>query len=177
MSGCKVCRFLSGRIKPTNLRDSLHNLSDTYAELFQWDQAILHQKKALEQAQASGSETALYDDLLRLGVLYEVSGNPQAAIPAYQATLGMAFKLGDRRQEGENLWALARLWIDDTVQLNRVVQLLEAARDRLPENADIKRLLNRAHKRQDRLAGTNVTLLPAYDRLEDYARIDTPTDL
>lgn len=162
--------------QPNYMRDSYHNLSDAYAEMLQWSRAQLYQKRAVEQAQALNNDEMLYVELSRLGELYEASGQRDLAAAVYQRALDVSFRLDDQSRVGQNLLALARLWVDDTVQLNRVVQLLKAASQRLPDNADVRRLLSRAEKRQERLAGTTVTLLPPYPSLTDYAKPDTVTE-
>jgi hypothetical protein len=60
--------------------------------------------------------------------------------------------------------------IDDGVQLNRVIQLLEAAFAYLPNNSDIQRLLKRAKTRQERLLKAGVDLLRPEENLREYAR-------
>ncbi len=55
------------------------------------------------------------------------------------------------------------------MQINRAVQLLEGAVERLPENTDARRLLSRAKARQERLTGAGVTLAAPEPSLDAFA--------
>jgi hypothetical protein len=60
--------------------------------------------------------------------------------------------------------------VDDTAYLNRSLQLLQAASELLPDDTEVKRLLNRAKTRQERLLRAGITLPLAEESLEEFAR-------
>ncbi len=155
--------------RPDYLRDTLDMLGEAHTILLHWDQARTNYSKALELAQSAGDEQAVFDELWKLADLHEASGDRDAARSYYRRALKFAFALDDAEQVGYTLLALARLLMDDTVQLNRVVQLLEAASERLPDDPDVGRLLKRAQTRQMRLATADVDLLDPEEDLHHYA--------
>jgi tetratricopeptide (TPR) repeat protein len=155
--------------RPDLLRNVHGEIGDNQTDLMRWNQAKASYTKALELAEAADDEAGMYQELSRLGWLMETSGNHAEAIPYYRRALNGAFALDDQDELGETLLALARLQIDDTSQLNRVVQLLEMAQDCLPGDSDVRRLLSRANTRKERLTQAGVDLPPVEDSLEDYA--------
>jgi tetratricopeptide (TPR) repeat protein len=155
--------------RPDLLRDVCGEIGDNQTDLMRWNQAKASYTKALELAEAADDEAGMYQELSRLGWLMETSGQHAEAIPYYRRALNVAFELDDQDELGETLLALARLQIDDTSQLNRVVQLLEMAQDCLPGDSDVRRLLSRANTRKERLTQAGVDLPPVDDSLEDYA--------
>jgi tetratricopeptide (TPR) repeat protein len=155
--------------RPDLLRDVYGEIGDNQTDLMRWNQAKASYTKALELAEAADDEAGMYQELSRLGWLMETSGQHAEAISYYRRALNVAFELDDQDELGETLLALARLQIDDTSQLNRVVQLLEMAQDCLPGDSDVRRLLSRANTRKERLTQAGVDLPPVEDSLEDYA--------
>jgi tetratricopeptide (TPR) repeat protein len=157
--------------QPDQLKDVLSKLGSAHAGLLQWDKAMDCGTRGLELAEASGDEHRVFEQLNQLGAVLEASGNPQVALACHQRALHIAFRQADRDAElGEAMLTVGRLMMDDTAQLNRVVQLLEAASEKLPDNTEVQRLLSRARARRERLSQAGVALLPAEDSLEDYVR-------
>jgi len=152
------------------LRDTLHKIADTRAELLQWDSARAGYERLLALARARGDQAAEHEQLMWLGVLLEAQGDRSGALMQYRRGLHVAFDLAQREPLGAALLALARLLIDDTVQLNRTLQLLEAAEAVLPDDSEVKRLLGRAKTRQERLMRGGVALPVVSSSLQDYAR-------
>lgn len=153
-----------------NLIAAMDQLGESHAGLNQWERALAYHTQALALAQGEQDDEAAYEQLTHLGLASEASGDQESAQFYYQQALHLAFQIGDKVQQGETMLALARLLINDTVQLNRVVQLLEAADQALPGDVEIERLLNRARTRQQRLVAAGVDLEAADDSLEEYAR-------
>jgi tetratricopeptide (TPR) repeat protein len=148
----------------------LELIGDAHVELMQWDQAIEVHQTVLERLQTAGNRVAVLDQIRRLGEVAEESGRPDVARSYYRRALDASLQIeGEQAQQAEVMLDLARLMIDDTSQLNRVTQLLEAAAQRLPDNADAQRLLGRARTRLERLVRAGVELLPAEDTLEEWA--------
>jgi tetratricopeptide (TPR) repeat protein/energy-coupling factor transporter ATP-binding protein EcfA2 len=145
-------------------------LGAAYTGLMMWDRAQTNYAHALELAQAAQDDQAIFEELNNLGTLMEASGRRDEAALYYRRALHYAFKLDDQPTLGAALLALARLLIDDTTQLHRAVQVLEAAQTDLPGNPEVQRLLGRAKTRQTRLSQAGVTLPLAEDSLEDYAQ-------
>jgi tetratricopeptide (TPR) repeat protein/energy-coupling factor transporter ATP-binding protein EcfA2 len=145
-------------------------LGAAYSGLMMWDRAQTNYAHALELAQAAQDDQAIFEELNNLGTLMEASGRRDDAALYYRRALHYAFKLDDQLTLGAALLALARLLIDDTTQLHRAVQVLEAAQIDLPDNPEVQRLLGRAKTRQTRLSQAGVTLPQAQDSLEDYAQ-------
>jgi tetratricopeptide (TPR) repeat protein len=152
------------------LREVLSKVADTRAELLQWDSARIAGERLLALARAEGDRAAECEHLLWLGTLSESQGNREGAQQYYRAALHVAFGLGEADWQGQALLALARLLIDETVHLNRTLQLLEAAERLLPDDTEVQRLLKRAKTRQERLIRGGVTLPLASSSLQDYAR-------
>ncbi len=152
------------------LRGTLHKVADTHAELLQWDSARAGYERLLGMARAAGDQAAEHEQLMGLGVLLEAQGDRAGALTQYRRGLHVAFDLAQREPLGTALLALARLLIDDTVQLNRTLQLLEAAETVLPDDSEVKRLLGRAKTRQERLMRGGVSLPVVSSSLQDYAR-------
>ncbi len=160
------------------LRDTLHKIADTRAELLEWDSARAGYERLLALARAAGDQAAEHEHLMGLGALFEAQGDPTRALASYRRALHVAFDLAQREPLGAALLALARLLIDDTVQLNRTLQLLEAAEAVLPDDSEVKRLLGRAKTRQERLMRGGVALPVVSNSLQDYAReaYESPAD-
>ncbi len=156
--------------RPNLLRRVLNRLADTAMRLLQWQLAQTYYVRALEVAMALGEDRPQFVQLSKLGHLQERQGNPQLAVEFYRQALYLAFQLDDEAQLGGTQLALAKLLVDDTTQLNRVLQLLEAAEQLLPDDTEVRRLLNRVRTRRERLVNAGVDLPPAEDSLEDYAR-------
>lgn len=152
------------------LRDTLHKIADTRAELLQWDSARAGYERLLALARAARDLAAEHEQLMGLGALLEAQGDRTGALLHYRQALHVAFDLAQREPLGAALLALARLLIDDTVQLNRTLQLLEAAEAVLPDDSEVKRLLGRAKTRQERLMRGGVALPVVSSSLQDYAR-------
>ena len=151
-------------------RMALNYLGDSYAELMQWSQSQAHYQQALDLAQEMGDVQGAFEQYADLGRLMEVSGNRERATVYYQHALHLAFDLDNQEQLGHTLLALAQLLIDDTTQLYRVVEVLEVASIYLPDHPDVKRLLNRARTRLERLESAGVELELPENSLEDYIR-------
>jgi tetratricopeptide (TPR) repeat protein/energy-coupling factor transporter ATP-binding protein EcfA2 len=151
-------------------RDVLDRLGDTRAELMQWDQARSNYSRALELAQSAGDRMGIFEELSRLGLLQESSGDRDGAQRYFRRALHLAFELDDKEELGYTLLSLARLLVDDTAYLNRSLQMLQAASELLPDNTVVKRLLNRARTRQERLMRAGITLPLAEESLQDFAR-------
>ncbi|GIV80956.1 MAG: hypothetical protein KatS3mg051_0310 [Anaerolineae bacterium] len=152
------------------LREVLGKVADTHAELLQWDSARTAGERLLALARADRDRAAECEQLLWLGSLYESQGKRENAQQYYRAALHVAFALREPDWQGRALLALARLLIDETVHLNRTLQLLEAAERLLPDDTEVQRLLKRAKTRQERLIRGGVTLPVASSSLQDYAR-------
>ncbi len=145
-------------------------LGDVHTEMMQWEPAESYYQRALELARSTGDEMAIFDQLDSLGVFMELSGRWNEAQRYYRQALHLAYMLDDEELLGQTLASLARLLIDDTAQLHRAVQVLEAASQYLPDDFEVRRLLSRAQTRQNRLLQAGVTLPLADDSLQDYAR-------
>jgi len=145
-------------------------LGDSYASLLQWNEAKTNHVRSLELAQQTGDQQKFFAQLAQLALTLESSGHPDEARPYYQRALAQAFEMEDREKQGYMLLALGELLIDETPQLNRVVQFLEGADERLVDNVDAQRLLSRAKTRQQRLNKAGGDLLPPEASLEAYAR-------
>jgi len=126
-------------------------------------------RRAVALARASGDQRQLFEVLSDLGNVLEESGDYTGAQSAYRHTLHLAFELNDQQAIGESLLALGRMLMNDTPQLNRVVQLLEEAVERLPDNVEARRLLSRAKTRQERLTNAGVTLMLPEENIRAYA--------
>lgn len=151
------------------LRSVLMKLGEAQIDSLHWDQALTYYTQALALVQAAGDTQGIFDQLSLIAELLESRGDWEGAAASYQRALGLALRLDDDEQVGETLLALGRLWVNDTVQLNRVVQLLKAADERLPGDSEVQRLLGRATARQERLTQAGVELLPPVAGLEDFA--------
>jgi len=138
--------------RPDLLRDALDKLGDTQAELMDWDVAQASYSRALALAQAAGDQQDTFDQFNKLAWVLESRGDRDGAVLYYRRALHLGFGLGNQEQVGQTELALARLLIDDTVHLNRSLQLLEAASQLLPDDTEAQRLLSRAKTRQERLA-------------------------
>ncbi len=152
------------------LREVLGKVADTHAELLQWDSARTAGERLLALARAEGDRAAECEQLLWLGSLYESQGKREDAQQYFRAALHVAFVLNESGWQGRALLALAHLLIDETVHLNRTLQVLEAAERLLPGDTEVQRLLKRAKTRQERLIRGGVTLPVASSSLQDYAR-------
>ncbi len=152
------------------LRETLPKIADTRAEMLEWDSARAVGERLLALARSAGDQAAEHEQLMWLGWLLEGQGDRAGALTQYRRALHVAFDLGKREPLGGALLALARLQIDDTVQLNRVLQLLEAAESVQPADSEVQRLLGRARTRQARLMRGGVTLPMVSSSLQDYAR-------
>ncbi|MBN1564535.1 MAG: tetratricopeptide repeat protein [Anaerolineae bacterium] len=158
------------RLGRTDLLRSVHGeIGDNQTDLMRWNQAKDSYLKALELAEDEDHHAGMYQEFSRLGWLMESSGNHEEAVPYYLQALHLALELDEQDELGETLLALARLWIDDTQKLNRVIQLLEKAQECLPGDTDVRRLLSRANTRKERLTQANVDLPPADGSLEEFA--------
>jgi tetratricopeptide (TPR) repeat protein/energy-coupling factor transporter ATP-binding protein EcfA2 len=158
------------------LRDVLDRLGDTQAELMRWDNARANYTKALELTQSAGDKVAAFEELSRLGMLQESSGDREGAQLYFRRALHLAFELDDKEELGFTLLALARMLVDDTAYLNRSLQLLQAASELLPDDSEVKRLLNRAKTRQERLLRAGITLPLAEESLQEFARAAAEPD-
>ena len=145
-------------------------LGAAYTGRMMWDRAQTNYTHALELAQSAQDDRAIFEELDNLGTLMEASGRRDDALLYYRRALHFALKLDDHETLGGVLLALARLLIDDTTQLHRAVQVLEAAQADLPDDPEVQRLLGRAKTRQKRLLQAGVTLPLANDSLQDYAQ-------
>lgn len=155
--------------RPDLLGPALDKLGEAHAALLHWDPAKSAYGRALKLAHSGNDPDWTYDLLMELGEVTETSGDQPGAIRVYQQALRAALDLGDQTEIGHVLLTLARLLVDDTLQINRAVQLLEGAVERLPENTDARRLLSRAKTRQVRLTGAGVTLAAPEPSLEAFA--------
>lgn len=151
------------------LAGALDKLGEAHASLLDWPNARRAYRRAVALARAAGDQRQTFDVLSRLGGVLEESGDYAAAQSAYRHALHLAFELSDQASIGETLVSLARMLMNDTIQLNRVVQLLEAAVERLPDSAEARRLLSRARTRQERLTSAGVTLMLPENSVRDYA--------
>lgn len=156
--------------RPDLLRKVLNRLGDVYSRRLDWQPAQMHYRRALELAENLSDDHARFVQLSKLADLMESSGNRKAAITHYWQALHLAFGLDDTEELGSTELALARLLIDDTVHLNRALQLLEAVVALLPDDIDAQRLLNRAQARRDRLIRADVTLPLAEDSIQEHAQ-------
>jgi tetratricopeptide (TPR) repeat protein/energy-coupling factor transporter ATP-binding protein EcfA2 len=156
--------------RPDLVRTVYSRLGAAHGEMMGWDQAQASYNHALELAQAAHDDQAVFEQLDNLGTMLEASGRRDEALLYYRRALHFAFDLDDQAQLGQTLLALARLLIDDTAQLHRAAQVLEAAQDCLPDDMQAQRLLGRVKTRQNRLLQAGVTLPLAEDSLQDYAR-------
>jgi tetratricopeptide (TPR) repeat protein len=152
------------------LIDALNDLGDAHSRLMRWDDARAYYTQALEHIESLGDPEEIFDQVVLLATQLEASGNRHEATMYFQRALHLAFELGNQPRQGHVLLALARLMMDEGVLLNRVIQLLEAASERLPGNHAVQRLLRRAKTRQQRLTDAGITLILPEDSLEDYAR-------
>jgi tetratricopeptide (TPR) repeat protein len=152
------------------LRETLPKIGDTRAELLEWDDARAVGERLLALARRAADQAAEHEQLMWLGWLLESQGDRAGALTHYRRALHVAFDLAKREPLGGALLALARLQIDDTIQLNRVLQLLEAAESVQPADSEVQRLLGRARTRQERLMRGGVTLPIVSSSLQDYAR-------
>lgn len=143
-------------------------LGDAHANLMHWDEAMEHHAQALNLIRTGGDAQEAYEQLSVMADVLKARGDYVGAQTRYQQALGQALEVDDPVQVGDMLLELARLWINDTVQLNRVVHILEAAQERLPDNTEIKRLLGRAKSRQSHLNSVELDLLPPEDDLQGY---------
>lgn len=148
-------------------------LGEAYALLHNWDQAQLYLNRALENARVCGDNRIIFEQLFNLGELAETQGQRDEAVSFFQQALYWVFQLDDKPLLGETLYSLGHLLVDDTTQLNRVIQLLEEAKALLPDDTEVQRLLGRAKKRHERLVGAGIDLLPPKDSLHDYAQPPT----
>lgn len=151
-------------------RRVLNRTADVEAHALMWPQAQAHYKQAVDVAVAMEDQQAQFVQVSKLGHLLESSGHRDGAVLYYRRALHLAFALDDTTQLGYTLLALARLLMDDTVHLNRALQLLEAAVQLLTEDAEVQRLLGRAKTRRERLMRAGVTLPLSEDSLQDFAR-------
>ncbi|WP_119072317.1 tetratricopeptide repeat protein [Aggregatilinea lenta] len=155
--------------RPDLLGPALDRLGEAHAALLHWDPAKTAYTRALRLARDGSDPDWTYDLLVDLGAVTETSGDQPGAIRIYQQALRVALDLGDPAEIGHILLTLARMLMDDTMQINRAVQLLEGAVERLPENTDARRLLSRAKARQERLTGAGVTLAAPEPSLDAFA--------
>lgn len=152
------------------VRKVLNRLGDVRQRQALWEQAHSYYLRALEAAQTLEDPWAQFVQLSKLGYLMEIGGNPAGATIYYRRALHLAFGLDDVEQLARTLMALGRMLIDDTAQLNRALQLLEAANALLPDDSEAQRLLRRAKTRHDRLIRAGITVPLSEDSAEDYAR-------
>lgn len=157
--------------RPDLLRRVLNRLGDVTMRQLQWQPAENYYARALQVAMELDEDRPQFVQLSKLAHLQERQGNPSLAIEFYRQALHLAFQLGDDALLGGTELALAKLLVDDTTQLNRALQLLEAAGQLLPEDTEVQRLLNRVRTRRDRLMKAEVDLPAAEDSLEDYAQV------
>ena len=151
------------------LAEVLDKLGVAQAELLDWTSARRTYRRAVALARASGDRRQFFDVLSRMGSVQEESGDYAGAQAAYRHALHVAFELDDQAAIGGSLLALGRMLMNDTPQLNRVVQLLEDAVERLPDNVEARRLLSRAKTRQERLTNAGVTLMLPETDIRAYA--------
>ena len=147
----------------------LDRLGAAQASQLDWLSARRTYRRAVALARGSGDQRQLFEVLSDLGNVLEESGDYTGAQSAYRHALHLAFELDDRHAIGESLLALGRMLMNDTPQLNRVVQLLEEAVERLPDNVEARRLLSRAKTRQERLTNAGVTLMLPEENIRAYA--------
>lgn len=151
------------------LAGALDKLGEAHAALLQWEAAQAAYARAIGLAYARGDLALTFELLADLGAVAESSGELAGAVRSYQQALYVAFELSDEEAIGGVLLTLARLQMDDTLQINRVVQLLEGAIERLPENTDARRLLSRAQARQARLTDAGMSLAAPEHSLRAFA--------
>ncbi len=157
--------------RPDLVRLSLDALGDTQSELMEWKKARASYAEALQLAEQTNDDRAVFTLLSKLGQMLEDSGDRDGAQLFYRRALSLALSLGDQTQLGYVLLSLARLLLDDTLHLNRALQLLQAADPLLPGDSEVKRLLGRARTRRERLVRAGVTLPVVEDTLEDFAQV------
>ena len=155
---------------PDDYRAALEKAGDSYAELMEWEKAQIYHTRLLALCREAGDEQAEFDELSRLGYLMEMSGEPDQAVRYYRQALHLALRLGDDEQLGQTYLANARLLVDDTTQLKRVLQLLEAAESIMPGDSEVQRLYRRARTRRQRLTEAGVTLPELVTTLAEFAR-------
>jgi tetratricopeptide (TPR) repeat protein len=164
------------RAERSDLQSIVHGrLGDIYSEMMQWESAESYYQRALELARSTGDELAIFDQLDSLGYFMESSGRWDEAQRYYRQALHIAYQLEDEELLAQTLLSLARLLMDDTTQLHRAVQVLEAASQYAPDDSEVQRLLSRAKTRQNRLIQAGVALPQAEDSLQDYARAAVET--
>lgn len=158
------------RVKRQDLvRSSLDALGDIHFELMDWTKARASYSMALQMAEEPGDDDAIFSLLSKLGQLAEDSGDRDGALTFYRRALHRAYDLDDESELGYTLLAAARLLLDDTQQLNRTLQLLQAAEPLLPEVSEVKRLLGRAKTRRERLVRAGVKIPVVEGTPQDYA--------
>lgn len=152
------------------LCENREQLGDICADMMQWNKSIQNYSQALECVKGRDDDDATYQLLDKMGDVLEASGARDGALNFYRQALALAFKLDDPARQGHAMLAMARLQIDDTILLSRVVHLLEGAAERLPDNTEVQRLLKRARTRQERLLANGVTLMLPEDDLTAYSQ-------
>jgi tetratricopeptide (TPR) repeat protein len=155
--------------EPEMLGLALDKLGEAQTALLNWNGAKGAYRRAIKLARDAGDSDWTYDLLMDLGGVTETSGDQPGALRLYQQALRAALDLGDEAEIGHVLLTLARLLVDDTMQINRAVQLLQGAVERLPDNTDARRLLSRAKARQERLTSAGVTLAAPEPSLDAFA--------
>ena len=158
------------------LVNALNKLGDVHRDMMKWEQSEAFYTRALKIVLAENDTQGIFDQYLDLGYLAEARGDRESALRFYRLSLHYALILDEGPELGETLLSLARVLMDDTVQLHRAVQVLEAANAALPDDSDVMRLLSRARTRQERLTAADVTLVLVQDSLQDYARAALDTE-
>ena len=158
------------RLKRPDLAcDTLDKIGDTQAEQQQPEAAQATHQRAYVLARANGDAQRAFEQAEKLGLLAESIGDRDHTLLHYRQALHFAFVLNNPVDLGQTLLGVARLLIDDTVNLHRSLQLLEAASELLPDDTEVQRLLSRAKIRQERLLKAGVTLPIGEESLADYA--------
>jgi tetratricopeptide (TPR) repeat protein len=150
--------------------DVLGKCGDTQADLLQWEAAQASYNHALTLAQQSDNTQAAFDSLDRLAAMFVARGDPTSAVLYYRRALHLAYSLPDQQALGRTMLELARLLVDDTVHLNRTLELLQSASPLLPDDTEVQRLLKRAQARYQRLMNAGLTLPLTQGSLTEYAR-------
>ncbi len=150
--------------------DTLDKIGDTQAEQNQPEAAKASHQRAFALARTNDDAQRAFEQAVKLGLLAESIGDRDHALIHYRRALHFAFELKNPVGLGHSLLDVARLLIDDTVNLHRSLQLLEAANELLPEDTEVQRLLSRAQTRQERLLKAGVTLPIGEESVADYAR-------
>ncbi|HVO43445.1 MAG TPA: tetratricopeptide repeat protein, partial [Aggregatilineales bacterium] len=145
----------------------LSSIGDVYMQLKQFSKAEDYHRRAHRIAVDQLDQAGEASQLAKLGRLRELQGDLPGAADCYARALYSVYVLGKSDLQAQYAFELGRVLVDDPRTLTRAIALLTES-DSLVPNDETKRLLNRSHKRLERLQAANIAVATAGGSNREY---------